>query len=131
MLLYSNENLLHMTCEQEKCYNLINGNDKILIIKKRQSGASSLLATYVISELQEGYNKTICYMSPSSLMNEHLMYSIIHHFSSIYNGNGIAKNTHKELKLLNGNRLICRLNTAESFCGEHSRCCLFYLRLLL
>ena len=43
MLLYSNENLVHMTCEQEKCYNLINGNDKILIIKKRQSGASSQL----------------------------------------------------------------------------------------
>lgn len=115
MLLYSRDKYVSMTEAQRKCYNTINENDKILILKKRQAGATTLLATCVINELKEGYNKTICYMSPSSSMNREFMSIVSNSF--IEDMNNIVSNTIKKLELLNGNKLITMRNCSENFCG--------------
>lgn len=115
MLLYSRDKYVSMTEAQRKCYNTINENDKILILKKRQAGATTLLATYVINELKEGYNKTICYMSSSSLMNREFMSIVNNSFTD--NMSNIVTYTAKKLELLNGNKVISMINIPENFCG--------------
>lgn len=115
MLLYSHDKYLSMTESQRKCYNVVNENDKVLILKKRQSGATTLLSTYVVNELKEGYNKTICYMSPSSSMNREFMSIVNNSFTD--NMSNVVTNTTKKLELLNGNKVISMINIPENFCG--------------
>ena len=115
MLLYSRNEHLSMTEAQRKCYNTINENNKTLILKKRQSGTTTLLATYVINELKEGYNKTICYMSPSNSMSREFMDIVDDAFSD--NMSNIVSHTFTKLELLNGNKLITMRNCPENFRG--------------
>lgn len=109
---------IRLTNEQEGCYRTIVENDKVLIIKERASGTTTLLAKYVIRRLQEDSNKTICYMLPSSSLNEEFMEIVRKFFNSIYDTNEFIKDTKKELILPNRNKLICMLNSAENFLGK-------------
>lgn len=116
--IYTWEKEYNMTQAQEECYNAIQQNDRILIVKKRQSGTTSLLAAYVVNELNQDYNKTICFMSPSSSMNAEFMSIVYSNLVSIRSAKQVMINNNKQIKTINGNKIISKINRAESFCGE-------------
>lgn len=111
-------NLSFLNEEQEKCYNEIQINDSILVLKERMVGTTSFLKKYVTNELLKGKNKTICFMS-SLYINTIIFRKEVGKLIKETYGYECTESTNALTITSNNNRLVCLRNNSDSFYNLH------------
>lgn len=113
-----------LTEEQRDVLATINVNEKILIKKDRCTGITTLLAAYVAFKMLTIPNRIYVYTAPNTSLRDLFMQKvndfIKQAFRYEYNNFHFITETvsnKKVLHLNNGSKLLCRRNSAESFCS--------------